>query len=261
MTPQVLRTLRRLRRLPEPEPEPALPPIEVNRDRDLETIQPEDRRIIEACFYHTMTGVLRLQALIDSVRHVVDRDLPGDLAECGVWRGGSVLAMLLTLRDMGVEDRAIWLFDTFEGMTEPTEADQSRWHPPPQELWDRSDGLPWPEWFAPDVFNEGMVRELVATAGYPEQRIHFVKGPVEETIPGTAPERLALLRLDTDWYQSTRHELVHLYPRLCEGGVLILDDYGHWDGARRAVDEYFNAEAVRPLLSRIDYAGRLAIKA
>src|SRR3954468_24824856 len=218
-----------------PQPAPAAP--------ELDGLDQADRAIIERAFPYTMTGALRLEATVQAVRHCVRRGLPGDFAECGVWRGGSVLAMLLTLREMGIEDRDVWLFDTFEGMTQPTEADRSDYFPPATELWERTDGRPWPEWFSSEVFNEDLVRELIATAGYPADRIHFVKGPVEETIPQAAPERLALLRLDTDWYESTRHELLHLSPRLCAGGVLILDDYGHWDGARKAVDEYFATEA------------------
>src|ERR1051325_10354963 len=89
---------------------------------------------------------------------------------------------------------------------------------------------------------------------------YTLEGTVEETIPAQAPERIALLRLDTDWYESTRHELVHLYPRLVPGGVLIIDDYGHWEGARKAVDEYIAQNNLRLFLNRIDYAGRLAIK-
>jgi O-methyltransferase len=86
----------------------------------------------------------------------------------------------------------------------------------------------------------------------------FVKGPVEETIPRTTPERIALLRPDTDWYESTKHELVHLYPRLVPGGVLMIDDYGHCSGARKATDEYFSGSLL--FLNRSDYTGRLAIK-
>ena len=82
--------------------------------------------------------------------------------------------------------------------------------------------------------------------GYPPERIHFVRGPVEETLPAGAPDEIALLRLDTDWYESTRHELEHLYPRLAAGGVLLVDDYGHWEGARKAVDEYFADHGDRP---------------
>ena len=252
------RLARRLRRRPEP------PPAEetsVPFERELEVITEEDRRIIERALPFTMTGIPRLQSLVDSVRYCVRRGVPGDFVECGVWRGGSILAILLTLLDEGAADRDVWLYDTFEGMTEPTDADRSDFHQDTgREYWEKAEGRPWPEWFGEDVFSEEIVRENVAAAGYPEDRLHFVKGPVEETIPGSSPDRIALLRLDTDWYESTRHELVHLYPRLADGGVLILDDYGHWKGARKAVDEYFGAEAPPLLLARIDYAGRVAIK-
>jgi O-methyltransferase len=100
----------------------------------------------------------------------------------------------------------------------------------------------------------------VLSTGYPAERVHLVEGRVEDTLPAAAPEEIALLRLDTDWYESTKHELVHLYPRLSPGGVLILDDYGHYEGARRAVDEYFESAGGRPLLTRVDYTGRVGIK-
>ncbi|MCW2967337.1 MAG: macrocin O-methyltransferase, partial [Solirubrobacteraceae bacterium] len=131
------------------------------------------------------------------------------------------------------------------------------------ETWERAAGAgerAWPELFDPSVFNEADVRNTVLGTGYPPERIHFVRGPVEETLPEHAPERLALLRLDTDWYESTRAEMEHLYPRLSDGGVLIIDDYGHWDGARRAVEEHFAANGDAPLLHRIDYTGRIGIK-
>jgi O-methyltransferase len=224
----------------------------------------DDRPIVERSFMNTMTGVLRLEATIQAVRHCVRRDVPGALAECGVWRGGSVLAMILTLQQMGVEDRDVYLYDTFEGMTEPTEHDVSMHEPPALETWTaarRDDSIPWEGLFRPDTFNEDGVRELVLSSGYPKERVHFVRGAVEETLPEHAPAELALLRLDTDWYESTRHELEHLYPRLATGGVLIIDDYGHWEGARRAVEEYFDGERAQPiLLNRIDYAARIAIK-
>jgi hypothetical protein len=83
---------------------------------------------------------------------------------------------------------------------------------------------------------------------------------VEETIPQHAPEQISVLRLDTDWYSSTKHELMHLFPRLSKNGVLIIDDYGHWAGARKAVDEYFADQTIQPLLNRIDQTGRACIK-
>jgi O-methyltransferase len=228
--------------------------------RELAELSEADRRIVERSLPYTMTGVPRLQSVVDAVRYCVARGLPGALAECGVWRGGSVLAMILTLRELGVRDRDIYLYDTFEGMTRPTEADTSSRHPPALEAWEETGGRPYRELFGPEVFSEGSVRRTLLSTGYPEERLHFVRGPVEETLPGGAPERLALLRLDTDWYESTRHELEHLYPRLVDGGVLIVDDYGHWEGARRAVDEYFAASTAPVLLSRIDYTGRIAVK-
>jgi hypothetical protein len=219
-----------------------------------------DRHIIDRVRPFTMTSDERLQALIDAVRYCVRREIPGAFAECGVWRGGSVLAMLLTLLEEGRVDRDVYLFDTFEGMTAPTEHDVSALDPPALETWQQADGKPWSEFFDSSIFNEEQVRATLIDSGYPSDRLHFVRGPVEDTLPANAPEQLALLRLDTDWYESTKHELEHLYPRLATGGVLIIDDYGHWDGARCAVDEYFERLAKPLLLNRIDYTGRIAVK-
>jgi O-methyltransferase len=230
---------------------------------DLGQVDERNRAIVERAFPHTMTGELRLDATVQAVRHCLARGVPGALVECGVWRGGSLLAMLLTLRELGVDDRDVFGFDTFEGMTEPTPHDTTEHERPALETWRESHARgerPWAEMFGADVFDEDSVRATVLESGYPQERIHLVKGPVEQTLPGAAPDAIALLRLDTDWYESTRHELVHLYPRLAEGGVLIIDDYGHWQGARRAVDEYFATEAPPLLLNRIDYTGRIAIK-
>jgi hypothetical protein len=226
-------------------------------------VSDEDREIIARARPFTMTSDARLQALIDAVRYCEKRGLPGAFAECGVWRGGSVLAMILTLQELGVEDRDIHLYDTFEGMTAPTEHDVSPIDPPALDTWqvaEASGERAWSELFSRQIFDEEGVRQVLASTGYPAERLHFARGPVEETLPAAAPERLVLLRLDTDWYESTRHELEHLWPRLVDGGVLIIDDYGHWEGARRAVDEYFQSSAAPVLLSRIDYTGRLAIK-
>jgi O-methyltransferase len=229
---------------------------------DLESADPKDRLIVEEALPLTMTGVPRLLALVDSVRYCVRREIPGAFAECGVWLGGSVMAMLMTLRELGVEDRDIYLYDTFEGMTAPTEHDTSSFDQPAIDAWreaEQSRDRVYGELFNPEVFNLDAVRTTLLATGYPEKRLHFVKGPVEETIPSTTPGPLALLRLDTDWYASTIHELRHLYPLLSGGGVLIVDDYGHWEGCRRAVDEYF-ADREAPLLNRIDYSGRVGVK-
>jgi hypothetical protein len=231
---------------------------------DLGQVEERNRAIVERCLPDTMTGVLRLEATVEAVRYCVARDVQGALVECGVWRGGSLLAMLLTLRELGVGDRHVYGFDTFTGMTEPTEHDTSvDGAPPAIETWQESQARgerPWAGVFGSGVFDRSSVQTTLEASGYPAERIHLVEGPVEQTVPGAAPEDIALLRLDTDWYESTRHELFHLYPRLAGGGVLILDDYGHWEGARRAVDEYFASDAPPLLLNRIDYTGRIAVK-
>jgi O-methyltransferase len=231
-------------------------------DPDAATIDPADRAILDRARPYTMTSDQRLLALIDAVRYTVARDLPGAFAECGVWRGGSVLAMIATLQELGVSDRDIHLYDTFEGMTAPSEHDTSPLDPPALATWQQAEGegeRAWSHLFDPETFNEETVRATLLETGYPAERLHLHRGPVEETLPRQAPGPLALLRLDTDWYRSTLHELEHLYPLLANGGTLIIDDYGHWQGARRAVDEYF-AGAPPLLLNRIDYTGRIAVK-
>jgi hypothetical protein len=225
------------------------------------TLTDHETAILTEVRPYTMVSDERLIACIDAARYVATRNIPGSLVECGVWRGGAVLAMLRALQSHGVSDRDVYLFDTFEGMTEPTDVDRSTTGESAVESWKASaaDGKKIHDWlFRPDVFNLDDTKRVVASSGYPAERLHFVPGRVEDTIPGGAPDEIALLRLDTDWYESTKHELDHLYPRLSSGGVLIIDDYGHWHGARRAVDEYFEGSPL--LLSRIDYTGRMAVK-
>lgn len=238
-------------------------PARPSTDDALTLLDPEDRRIVEAALPYTMTGVARLSAVIDAVRYCVRRDVPGAFVECGVWKGGSMLATILTLQAEGVDDRDVYLFDTFTGMTAPTERDVSRFDPPAEQTWNRAaqtSERPWAELFEAAGFDERSVCATLEATGYRPDRVHLVAGDVEETLPASAPEQVALLRLDTDWYESTRHELVHLYPRVPYGGVLIVDDYGHWQGCREAVDEYFAGEVPMPMLTRIDYTGRIAVK-
>jgi O-methyltransferase len=240
-----------------------VPPTDSGAYDGLDDAGENERRIIDAALPYTMTSAARLLALIDAVRYCAARSIPGAFAECGVWRGGSVLAMILTLQEMGIADRDIYLYDTFDGMTAPTVHDVSDAEGSALDEWraaERDGRRAWEQMFGGNVFDEDGVRALLLNTGYPADRLHFVRGPVEQTIPDTMPDEVALLRLDTDWYESTRHELIHLFPRLRAGGVLIIDDYGHWRGARQAVDEYFREQHPPLLLSRIDYSGRIAVK-
>jgi O-methyltransferase len=115
------------------------------------------------------------------------------------------------------------------------------------------------EWIWCNAPMEG-VQNVMSKTGYDRDKIHFVQGKVEDTLPSNSPEKIALLRLDTDWYESTRHELIHLFPLLSIDGVIIIDDYGYWQGAKKAVDEYFEEHNIKILLNRIDETGRIAIK-
>jgi O-methyltransferase len=215
------------------------------------------RSIIRAVEPYTLTSGDRVAALCTSVDYIVDHGIPGAFVECGLWRGGSLMAILLRLRQRGISDRDVVGFDTFTGEYTPTREDVdfkgraagSSFNKFAFEIGTRIAHL---EVSCDEVF------ALLASTGYAPERIHLVAGPVEDTLPAHAPETVALLRLDTDWYVSTRHELEHLYPRIPVGGVLIIDDYGHFKGARKAVDEYLKGHRV--LLQRVDYSCRLAIK-
>jgi hypothetical protein len=214
-----------------------------------------DQDAVDLCQYvkpFTMTSKERVFALRQSVQYVVNHDVPGHVVECGVWKGGSMMAVAKTLIKCDASDRMLYLFDTFEGMPQPTNADRSAKGPAAAELYNQFD-----QWCYSDLDE---VKRNLNDTGYDPQNMVFVPGKVEDTIPQYAPDPIALLRLDTDWYESTYHELVHLYPRLSPGGVLILDDYGHWSGAKKAVDQYFAENNLNLFLNRIDYSGRLCIK-
>jgi hypothetical protein len=203
-----------------------------------------------------MTSVERIFALCKAVEYIVANGIPGDIVECGVWRGGSMMAVARTLMEQKAV-RRLHLFDAFEGMAPPGEIDRDlRGEPAAGQLQraDKHKSLIW----AYSPLDE--VRRNLESTGYDPGQITYVPGRVEQSLPAQAPAQIALLRLDTDWYESTYHELVHLYPRLSPNGVLIIDDYGHWLGARRAVDQYLSEKRLKLLLCRIDYTGRIAVK-
>lgn len=207
---------------------------------------------------YTMTSPERVFSLCEAVKYVHEKNIEGDIVECGVWKGGSMMAVAETLLRSGDTSRNLYLFDTFEGMAPPTDKDVDIAGVTAESLLEHSDKTKDESvWCCASL---EMVKSAVNSVGYPGEKIHYVKGMVEQTIPLGAPDRIALLRLDTDWYESTKYEMEHLFPRLVKGGVLIIDDYGHWQGARKAVDEYFEKNNVKILLNRIDYTGRIAVK-
>jgi O-methyltransferase len=214
----------------------------------------EDIEIIKSVRPWTMTSAERIYGLIQAVRYVSLNRITGSIVECGVWKGGSMAAVAKTLLQVQDSERNLYLFDTFEGMSEPTSKDIDLSGKYASDLLTENPGVK-----CADAPLESVQKVLYET-GYPKERIHFVRGKVEDTISKSAPDSISLLRLDTDWYESTKHELVELFPRLSPRGVIIIDDYGHWRGARQACDEYLLEKGIHILLNRLDYTGRIALK-
>jgi len=210
-----------------------------------------------SCKDFTMTSVERMYSIFNSVRYILKSGIEGDFVECGVWKGGSAMMMLLTLMKYKATDRMIYLYDTFAGMSEPSQRDIALDNLPASEQWKLLQKGDINEWCYASIDE---VKCNLSSTGYPTENIKFVPGRVEDTIPGVIPQSISLLRLDTDWYESTYHELKYLYPKLSVRGVLILDDYGHWKGAKEAAQRYFSENKINIFLHRIDYTGRIAIK-
>ena len=222
-------------------------------DRDMEFRDLDSRffPLYGASRKFSMTSVPALYELYKSVQYIARAGIPGALAECGVWRGGSVMMMAYTLLQEKKADRDLYLFDTFEGLPEPD----------PAVDVDFEGNAAASQWFHgwARCARERVVENVAAT-GYPRELIHCVEGMVEDTLPELlVPQHLALLRVDTDWHSSTKIVLETLWPRLANGGVLILDDYGHWQGARLATDNFFADKPVK--MNRVDYAVRSIQKA
>ncbi len=214
--------------------------------------------LVEHIKPYTMTTPERIRSLIHAVRYLHEHNIPGDIVECGVWRGGSMIATAKTLQEVGGANRHLWLYDTFEGMTAPSEHDVSNKGTKASDKFEkrkRNDDSS--DWCFASL--EEVQANLNAT-GYPKDKLRYVKGKVEDTLPAQAPDKIALLRLDTDWYESTLHELETLFDRIVPGGILIIDDYGDWSGAKKAVDEFLAKRKIPFFLGRVDDSARLGIK-
>jgi hypothetical protein len=194
---------------------------------------------------YTKTSIERRVALIDALVDLDKYEVVGDVVECGVWKGGSI-----ALARMVSPNRVCWLYDTFDGMTKPGQQDLHRNGQPASKKFGemRAKGLKWNKSPASEV-----IETMEKLGVNDELKLRYVEGDVCQTLKsGPLPEQIALLRLDTDWYASTKIELEVLWPLVPTGGVLIVDDYGHWQGARKAVDEYFGGDMISRL-EKIDY--------
>ena len=196
----------------------------------------EDARIIAIAGKYAAMSTVRVYSLIKAAQYVNKNNIPGPAVVCGVGNGGSALALARAFRNAGETDREIWLYDTFDSERRHAQDDYT----------------------APISYVKAILAKRCPQ--YRQESFKFIKGMVEDTIPATIPPSISVLHCDTDWYESTKHELIHLYPLLSFGGVLLVDDYGVWEGARRATDEYFEETCEPMLLNVIDHTGRIGVK-
>ena len=210
---------------------------------------PDTRALWDKVCHYTMTSQARIANLERAVRYIVENNIEGDFVECGVGAGGSMMAVAFSLLGLGVKDRRLLLYDTFEGMARPTAEDVSILGKPATRKYERKmkDGeCTWHNFPLEDI------RANMALTQYPSDAIFYYKGLVQDTLPSNDSTEISLLRLDTNLYESTVVECAQLMPKLQPGGVLIIDDYFRWLGQQKAVDEYLSESGVRMLLTRID---------
>lgn len=184
-----------------------------------------------------------------AVKHVIESGIEGAIVECGVWRGGMSILMAGMIKVLGAQ-RKLYCYDTFAGMTKPGIEDGF--------VGDGEDI----QAVVKSASSLAEVKNNFERAGFLDDNVVFVEGDVLQTLNDASnlPEKIAVLRLDTDMYASTRKQLEVLYPRLSSGGVLIMDDYGAWVGCKTATDEYFKRIGKRPYFNYVDANARVGVK-
>ncbi len=218
-------------------------------DNELENTTNFNKDLIKKFSKYTMTSNVKIFSLIKAFEYVNKFKIAGDFVECGVYTGGNVM-ILKKLIEKNKLNKKIYAYDTFEGMTAPTSYDV------------KIDGTIAKKKFKKNWANCSLdkVKQNFKETKLNTQNIKFIKGKVENTlkIKKNLPKKISILRLDTDFYESTKSELQKLYPLLVEGGVLIIDDYGSWLGAKKATDEYFSNKKI--FMHYIDHSARMIIK-
>lgn len=223
-----------------------------NNDGVIEEITSEENQMITKCLKYSMTNRMRMWALINSINYIFNKKIQGDFVECGVWKGGNLILYNL-LNEKKNLNRNIYGFDTFEGMPLPGKFDFKYDGRSASDLY-----------YQKTKSNDGWCKSILdevkknISKECPNNNIKLIKGKVEDSllIEKNIPEKISILRLDTDFYESTKIELEVLFPRLEKGGILIVDDYGNYKGARKAIDEYFK---IKPFLIYVDHTCRLLI--
>ena len=203
----------------------------------------------------------RFVSLYQSVNYIYKNDIEGDFVECGVFMGGSAMMISFALKEfekINTSVKNLWLYDTFEGMANPTIYDENILKEKATiELKNKTKKENSKDIWAYSSID--YVKQNITKTYIKPERVKYIKGLVEETLIKKKPKKISLLRLDTDFYQSTKKELEELYPLLERGGILIIDDYGHWKGCKKAVDEYFK-DKKNIFFQQIDYSGLIGVK-
>lgn len=204
------------------------------------------RKFIKIVSPHTMTNKTRIEVLYNSLQKIRLNNICGDLVEVGVWKGGNILGIMEYLNYYSMTDRTVWLYDTFTGMTKPSDndftnelnAEQTMSKDNTLSFWHNNNNNNINNWCYCSLDE---VKNLLSKSSFPKNNVKYVIGDVCETLKdkNNIPKLISLLRLDTDWYESTKIELESMYPNLSNNGILIVDDYGYWNGSKKAVDEYF----------------------
>ena len=224
------------------------------KKKDIIEVSKYEKKLINKCLQYSMTNFERMWSLIQSFHHVRQESLVGDFVECGVWKGGNIILLKKLIEKFNLK-KNIYGFDTFEGMVEPSFYDVNYNNKSAKKMFDehKKKDIGFAMCSLDDVSSN--IKKNTKT-----DNIFLIKGKVENTLKNKKklPKKISILRLDTDFYESTKIELEILFPRLVKGGVLIVDDYGFWKGAKKAVDEYFCD--YRQFMHYVDHSCRLLIK-
>jgi hypothetical protein len=224
------------------------------KKKDIIEVNKYEKKLINKCLQYSMTNFERMWSLIQSFHHVRQESLVGDFVECGVWKGGNIILLKKLIEKFNFK-KNIYGFDTFEGMVEPSFYDVNYNNKSAKKMFDehKKKDIGFAMCSLDDVKRN--IKKNTKT-----DNIFLIKGKVENTLKNKKklPKKISILRLDTDFYESTKIELEILFPRLVKGGVLIVDDYGFWKGAKKAVDEYFCD--CRQFMHYVDHSCRLLIK-
>jgi O-methyltransferase len=225
-------------------------PVEINNT---------EIKIINHCKKYSMTGELRMSVLINLVKLINKKKIKGDFVECGVWRGGNIILFEKLIEYLSIKDKMIYGYDTFEGMTTPSKFDIYQNNKSAKFLMSKEKKIHNLEHTIHAICSLDQVKKNIKESAK-INNIKLIKGDVAKTLKNNknVPKKISILRLDTDFYESTKIELEILYPRIQNGGVLIIDDYGEWKGSKKAVDEYFKNKM--PFFHIVDQSCRYLIK-